>query len=153
MALKDVFKVSRKTFLDPSAWVGVSRIKNSSKTIWSVVRDLFIAREAKFNETFDEALVRMKLTEDDINKQAEAFYIYSVVFVTLMAVSFLFGFYLLFVERTITGFLLGVACTALFGGQAFRYHFWVFQIKQRRLGCTFEEWKQSFFTSNPGPDA
>ena len=23
---------------------------------------------------------------------------------------------------------------------AFRYHFWYFQIKQRKLGCTFNEW-------------
>ena len=23
---------------------------------------------------------------------------------------------------------------------AFRYHFWYFQIKQRKLGCTIQEW-------------
>ena len=153
MAIKDVFKVSRKTFINPSAWLGIPEIKDHTRTIWQLVRGLFVAPQAVYNETFEEALVRMKLTEEDIKNQAESFFIYSVVFATLCVVSFVFAFYLLFVDRSFSGCLLGMAVTALFGAQAVRYNFWVFQIQQRRLGCTLEEWKRSFFNASPGPDA
>jgi len=71
----------------------------------------------------------------------------------LVVVSFVFAFYLLLVERTVSGFLIGLAVAGLFASQAFRYHFWYFQIQQRKLGCTLEDWKQSWVKSNPGPDA
>jgi len=40
-------------------------------------------------------------------------------------------------------YLLAVACLALLllcVAQAFKYHFWLFQIKKNKLGCTFSEW-------------
>jgi len=37
-----------------------------------------------------------------------------------------------------------VLCFCLFiAALCFRYHFWWFQVKKRKLGCTFEEWKES----------
>jgi intracellular multiplication protein IcmV len=153
MAIKDILKVSRKTFFDPSAWIGVPEIKDHTKTIWQIIRGLFVTPTSTYSETFEEALVRMNLTEQDIKDQADRYFNYAVLFATLVIVSIVFAFYLLFVERTVSGFLLGLAVSGVFGSQAFRYHFWYFQIQQRKLGCTFEEWKQSWVKSNPGPGA
>lgn len=44
----------------------------------------------------------------------------------------------------IRGFFLGSfisgALTCLMLAQSFKYHFWVFQIRSKKLGCTFGEW-------------
>jgi intracellular multiplication protein IcmV len=114
---------------------------------------LFVVSEPTHTETFEEAMVRLNLTEQDIKEQGERYFNFAVLFITLSILSIVFAFYLLFAERTFAGFLLGLAVTMLFGGQAVRYHFWMFQIRSRRLGCTLEEWKQSLFKSSPGPDA
>ncbi len=151
MPIKDVFKVSRKTFINPSAWIGLPELKDTTKTLWQIVRGLFVVPQAGEPETFEESLARQGLTEEDVKEQAERYFIFAVIFATLAVVSVIFAFYLLFAERTFSGFLLGLAVTILFGSQAFRYHFWVFQIQSRKLGCTFEEWKQSWFKSSPGP--
>jgi intracellular multiplication protein IcmV len=153
MAIKDIFKVSRKTFLDPSAWIGIPEIKDSTKTIWQIIRGLVTIPTTSRTETFEEALIRMNLTEQDIKEQSERYFIYAVVFATLVVVTLVFAFYLLLVDWAISGFLIGLAVAALFASQAFRYHFWCFQIQQRKLGCTFQEWKQSWGRSSPGPSA
>jgi len=33
-----------------------------------------------------------------------------------------------------------VALTLYVLTQAFRYHFWLFQLRNRKLGCTLSEW-------------
>jgi intracellular multiplication protein IcmV len=38
------------------------------------------------------------------------------------------------------GALLSLVVAFLALALAFRYHFWFFQIKQRRLGCSVSEW-------------
>ena len=150
MAIKDVFKVNRKTFLDPAAWLGYSTVKDSILTTWNLMRSQFIVPEPTITETFDQAMTRLNLTEEDIVDRKNQYYFYAAIFLGLAFISFIFAFILLFRERTFAGFCLGLAVTALFSSQAFRYHFWYFQIKQRRLGCTFEEWKDSWLNSSKG---
>ena len=52
-----------------------------------------------------------------------------------------FSLYLLF-SGFLLSCLLAIAVSILSLSQAFRYHFWYFQIKHRKLGCTFEEWRE-----------
>jgi intracellular multiplication protein IcmV len=150
MAIKDIFKVTRKTFVDPAAWLGYSSVKDSIQTTWDLMRNQFIVPEATTPETFAEAMTRQNLTEEDIVDRQNQYLFYASIFLVLALISFIFAFILLFHERTFAGFCLGLAVTALFGSQSFRYHFWYFQIKQRRLGCTLEEWKDSLFNSGKG---
>lgn len=144
MALKDVFKVSRKTFLDPKAWVDYDGVKRSFSLTWAIVGGLFappvVKEEGK--ETFEEAIARFGLTEAEIQEKANNYLMFSLIFVACGSVALLFSFYLLFYIGTFLGFILGFAVVLLFSAQAFRYHFWYFQIKCRKLGCTFEEWWQ-----------
>jgi intracellular multiplication protein IcmV len=91
-------------------------------------------------ETFDEAVARFNLTEADLKEREKDYLFYAGIFLVLGLVSFVFGFYLLFVKRKFLDCLLGIAVAALFGTQGFRYHFWYFLIKQRKLGCTFDDW-------------
>lgn len=142
MSIWQVFKVSRRTFFNPRAWLNYDNIIEGNRAIWQSMRSLFAVRSPRRTETFNQAIERLKLTEEDI-KQTEARYIaYVVVFVFFAIISMLFSLYLLFFHISFSGFLIGLATTGLFGSQAFRFHFWYFQIKHRKLGCTFDEWWQ-----------
>lgn len=142
MAIKDVFKVSRKTFFNPRSWLGYDQLKSNTQLVWSVIKDLITPAKADITETFEEAMHRLNVTEADLNNKAQVFFSYAILFVLFAAISLLFGCYYLFHHKALLGCLLSLAVTALFLSQAFRYHFWYFQIKHRKLGCSFEEWRR-----------
>src|SRR6185437_12758273 len=109
MALKDVFKVSRKTFFDPAAWFGYSSIKAVTRTIWDTTKDLFVAPEAPPRvETFEEAMQRFNLTDANLPRIQQRYFIYALAFVCLGVAVLLYGLYLLFSHHTFAGFLLAV---------------------------------------------
>lgn len=142
MPVWQVFKVSRKTFFNPSAWLNFNEIKEGNRAIYESVNGLFRTPVAKRTETFAQAVERLKLGEATIERTKEAYFNYAVVFLSLAIVVGLFSIFLLFYHFTISGFLIGIAAAALFAAQAFKYHFWYFQIKHRKLGCTLAEWRQ-----------
>lgn len=144
MAVRDIFKVSRKTFINPSAWLGYDSLKMLNQTIWANVRGLFRIPEPTRTETFEEAVKRLELTEADLQQTYIRFRYYALLFVLLGLIMFTYTFYLLFRYHSITGWMLGMAVTAFFAVQAFRFDFWCYQISKRKLGVTFKEWKNHF---------
>lgn len=141
MAFRQIFKVSRKTFINLRAWADYDSFKDSNRTILDILKSLFITPAPQREETFEQSMQRLGLSESDVLQAQRNYYIYAIIFAVIGAVVILFGFYLLFFHRTFQGWLLAMAASALFLAQAFRYHFWYFQIKHRKLGCTFEEWR------------
>jgi|SRR5579872_2369813 len=142
MPLKDALKVSRKTFFNPSGWLGYGMLKNQFSMSWQMTKGLFTTPVPGREETFEQAKERFNLTDEQLNEISKNFLIYVVIFTTCGAVTLLFSLYLLFFHGTFAGFLLGISTTAVFLSYAFRYSFWRFEVKHRKLGCTFEEWMQ-----------
>jgi len=143
MAVKDVFKVSRKTFVNPRAWVGYDNIKDNTRTIKTMVTDAMTVRKPERTETFEEALERMDINEKDLPSIQTTYLSYAIFFVFLAVLDLGYGIYLLFYHHAFLGLILSLAVCALLLAQAFRNHFWYFQIKERKLGCTFEEWRDN----------
>jgi hypothetical protein len=54
-----------------------------------------------------------------------------------------YSFFLLFHHTAFLGWFLGMATSALFFAQAFKYDFWSLQMRRRKLGLTFQDWKKS----------
>ena len=140
MPLKDAVKVSRKTFFNPAGWLGYDMLKTQFRVTWDLIKTLFTVPIAQREETFDQAVTRFKLTDQQLNNISRNFLIYSAIFVACGILTVTFAFYLLIHHGTFAGLLLGIAAAAVFFTYAFRYSFWRFQIKNRRLGCTFDEW-------------
>ena len=151
MAVKDIFKVSFKTFINPAGWLGLNAVKQNTRTTWDLIKGLFIIPTPERAETFDEAVKRFNLTSADILEREKDYLFYAFIFLVLAVSLLAFGCYLLFVDRSFAGFVLGIAVAALFTSQAFRYHFWYFQMKQRKLGCTFDEWRAFIGWPKSGP--
>jgi intracellular multiplication protein IcmV len=142
MALKDVVKLNRKTFVNPRGWLGYDLLKTQTLMLWDILKNAFTPAKPTRSETFEQAMQRLKLTEADVQESKESYFSYAIGFVILACVSLAASFYYLIQHGTFAGFLLGIATTGLFLAQAFRFHFWYFQIKHKKLGCTFDEWRK-----------
>lgn len=142
MPLKDVVKVSRKTYINPKGWVGYDLIKDQTRSVWQILKGLFTPAKPERKETFKQAMQRLNVSENDLKEKEQTFLFYSYGFAILSVATFIISFFYLFQHHTIAGWLLGLAVSALLIAQAFRFNFWSFQIKHRKLGCTFEEWKR-----------
>lgn len=149
MAFWQIFKISRKTFFDPKSWLGYNSLAENSRSLWGTLRFLFISPAAGPAETFEEAKERLGLSDKAIRQIAQTYRYYAYGFALLGFLVFIFSFYLLFYHGTLQGWLLALAASALFFSQAFRYHFWFFQIKQHKLGYTVREWWNAIKRKEP----
>ena len=141
MAIRDAVKVSRKTFFNPKAWVGWDEQKFQVSTIISVLRELFSVATPAREETFEQALVRLNINEADLVAITKRYWHFAIIFVICFFVTFAYAFFLLFAHHAFFAWLMALSVAAFFLGQAFRYHFWHYQLTVRRLGVTFVEWK------------
>lgn len=142
MAIRDVFKINRKTFLYPTGWLDFTAVRTLNKTIWDSIRNLFRVPAPDRVENFDEAMHRLDMSEADVEQAIKNYTSFAWMFFILGIIVLLYSFYLAFAHVTISGFILGLVSTALFLSQAFQYHFWAFQMREKRLGLTFKDWKQ-----------
>lgn len=149
MATPEIFKVSRKTFFNPSAWINYDGLKTNTQLAWAIISGLFVVPTPDREESFEQAKKRLKLSEADLEDTKRNYLLFALIFAALGLIVFVFSFYLLFFHRTFHAWLIGIPASGLFFAQAFRFHFWYFQIKHRKLGCTFEEWRRGFFERNP----
>ncbi|OGT47945.1 MAG: hypothetical protein A3E83_08915 [Gammaproteobacteria bacterium RIFCSPHIGHO2_12_FULL_41_20] len=151
MAIKDAFKVSWKTFFNPTAWFGYESFKSNNRMIGWLLRGLLFLSQPEQHETFEEAIQRLNLTDVDLRDTEQTYRVYAWFFVILGVAALVFGLYLLFHHGMFLSLLLSLSAMALFLSQAFKYHFWAFQIKHRKLGCTYREWRRG--SPNKGPMA
>lgn len=148
MAVKDVFKVDRKTFFNPQAWIGYDFLKDQNLDMFGIVKRLFYTAKPQREENFNQAMERLGLNENDLKEVQKDNYFYAWMFLLLAGSSLFLSFYMLVQHGSLSGLILGLAVMILFLAQAFRYHFWYFQIKHRKLGCTFEEWRHGKIQSS-----
>ena len=148
MAVKDILKVNRKTFFNPSAWMNYDYLKYQTGTLWDIIKAIITPAAPDREETFEQAIERIGITEEDVKSIADNYRAYAFGFFLFGLMALIYAFYLLFIHVRFTGWMLGIATSALFFVQAFRYDFWSFQMRRRKLGATFAEWKQSIWGGN-----
>jgi intracellular multiplication protein IcmV len=148
MAVRDAFKITRKTFFNPLGWLGYNELKTYNKIIWGNLKDASTIEKPERTETFDEAMQRFEVSDADLKKISETYLFYAIFFIFLAAFAFAGGFIFLIAYGKFSAFVLAMVCVSLLLCYAFRFHFWHFQIKHRKLGCTFSEW----WNGNPVSD-
>ena len=134
-------------FLNVRRWVSYDFLKSSGQDVYRVGRQVFKAPTIEKPETFNEAMSRLKLSEDDLKARYDSCRNTFVVFLVFASMLALYTLYLLF-HGVVMGAILALALTVLIGLHAFKYHFWMFQIKNKKLGCSFTEWKSSKVNNN-----
>lgn len=123
-------------------WISWDYLNETADRFKILLSDIVIPKKATTSETFDEALNRLDLNEADLLSRKKEFTRLFYFFLVLAVAIILYGLYVAFsgsLAASIIAFCLAIYCLT----QAFRFHFWLFQLKNRKLGCTFKEWFNS----------
>lgn len=120
-------------------WIGWEYIVDNTNEYKTIIKDMATADKATHPETYEEALKRLNLTEADIEQRKIEFTRLFIFFIGLALAIIGYGLYMAVQGNLIPAII--AFCISLYSlSQAFRFHFWLFQIKYKKLGCTFKEW-------------
>jgi intracellular multiplication protein IcmV len=128
-----------KPFVNFPKWMGVKYLGGSVKVSAQILRDLTTPKKATRQETFEQALLRLRISEQDLAVRAQQLFWLFLLFSALALAIFGYTCYL-FSQSAYRGGCAGFVVMAIAATLAFKHHFWLFQIKQRRLGCSWREW-------------
>lgn len=120
--------------------VGIPELKISIANARGAAKEIFKPQKKQvIKETFEQALVRLQLTEPMIQQRRKSLIMTIIVYAALAVSFFVYAVYLLF-----TGLMLGAfisfVLTFTAVGFVFRDHFWYVQMTCRRLGMSFKDW-------------
>jgi hypothetical protein len=146
MAVRDIFKISRKTFFNPSGWLNLSSLIEQNRVMGNIIKDIFSKPTVATTEvpSFDAMAKTKGLTEKDIQDGIGTYRALAFVFLLLGLAATFYAGYLVFRYRTWQGGLLAVVTAALFYSQMFKYDFWALQMRRRNLGLKFADWKRQY---------
>ena len=120
-------------------WIDLTSLQNSTRYFWDRTKSLFSIQTAEHPESFEEAVDRMGLSPETVTKQSERFLRLSLFFV-LMTTALLIYTIILYHLKNWTGMGICTSLSLYALSLAFRFHFWHFQISQKKLGCHVWEW-------------
>lgn len=143
MGFRSRTKKMVKPFINVRYWASW----DEHKSHWENLKELAVATffptiETEREESFDEAVTRLDVSETTIRARMRQCLGFALFFFIAGLCSATYTAYLLYSKEFAVSFL-SIGVTSLLFSYAFRYHFWYFQIKNRRLGCTFKDWWQS----------
>ncbi len=119
-------------------WMGARQLKTNADAIIKMVKDLQLRRPPLRQETFEEAIVRLHLSEEDIRQRMRVCLTLSIIYSCLMILFLAYTIFLIL--HFSLGMILAALVTMLMASFVYREHFWYFQMKTRKLGNTFQDW-------------
>jgi len=119
--------------------MGYNNIKDNATYFYSTFMSLFVPEYPKIEESFEEAVERLNLTSEEIKQKATLFKFYMYLFLAISFLLFAYSFYI-FSNDNWMGAIMSFTMAFYPLTQAFRYHFWQFQIRNQKLGCSLREW-------------
>ncbi len=130
---------SLKKMFNVRLWSDADRLKSFFLFILNEVKSLLLPQPKEVTESFKAAQARLNLTDADMRVQIKALFRLSLL---MSSMAFLFLMYAIYqlVYGSLQGGMLTLAIMLVALAFAFRYHFWYFQLKQGKLGCTIRTW-------------
>ena len=120
-------------------WIDWDRTKSYVLYLFFGIKKFLVPQAPERSESFAEAQTENNLTDKDLLVKQNALYRLS-----LLMIGFAFGMLLYTVYQMVQGSLFGIIVSFIVMLMAlvfaFRYHFWYFQIKERKLGCSLSDW-------------
>jgi intracellular multiplication protein IcmV len=112
-----------------------------------VERFFVIKKPNKQIKNFEEVVTKFALDEPSLQAKSKGLLRLSYTILAVTGFIFLYCIY-----QAVYGSWIGVMVAAVQVGIAavltFRYHFWAFQIQQRKLGCSFKDWLKNTFAGD-----
>lgn len=130
-------------------WFDWARTKSSTAFLKSIMLRLFSIEKANavndedanpaLTESFDTAQKELNLSNADLLLREKALFRLSILMLTMASAIFIYSGYHFF-EGNFRAGIISIIVMMIALSLAFRYHFWYYQIKHRKLGCSFDEW-------------
>jgi len=139
MGIIDKTKGFLKRQLDVKAWVSWEERKRTSRSLFKNINNLFVVQKASKKESFEQAMERLGLDEEALLARKKEFYFLIGLFLSVAVAVMIYACWL-FGHGHMRAFVIASGMFVVAMAQTIRYHFWIFQIKQRRLGCSLKEW-------------
>lgn len=143
-----------RTLLDLPTWFSLEYLKSANKSIFTLIKESFSFSKQKDgrSEDFALAMQRQGVTEADLQERVAAYQRNMFMMGGFGGLIACYALYLLF-TGSFLGFVVGVIVSALSCVKAYQFSLWNFQIKHRKLGCTFQEWRAGKVFSSAVTDA
>jgi len=139
---RTILRVGFKPAVDVKSWMGYEYLKNNTRSLFFWTKELLFFKKGKRRrrkETFEQAVTRMHVTEDDLANKTKILIRHIYIYVSMAFFCFIYAFYLIFKTNICAGLLTIMLATYLVV-KAYAAHFWYFEIKNRKLGCSFKDW-------------
>lgn len=95
--------------------------------------------EDELRESFEEAIARQGLTLEHVQNM-QRIYLRNAIIYFLIGLSLACYSIWCFINGYFNAGIIDLTLTAYIFVCCIKSHFWYFQIKQKKLGCTFKEW-------------
>jgi intracellular multiplication protein IcmV len=122
-------------------WISFNNLHGFTTSLFHHLKSLFqVEKSANPAETFEDAVTRLEIDEPTLALRKKHYGLLSLFFFAIALVIFGYSVYIASAYGNYSGFFMGLSATIYSLTQAFRHHFWHFQIHQRKLNCSFKEW-------------
>lgn len=123
-------------------WSDYDRLRAFTSYLGNGIKKMLIPQKetiADQKNTFSSAASTLNLSDDNLNERARGLYRLSVL-MCVLAVGILGYAIYHAVFGNAKAMVVSIVVSLIALALAFRYHYWYFQIKERKLGCTIREW-------------
>ncbi|OGT22574.1 MAG: hypothetical protein A3C55_05465 [Gammaproteobacteria bacterium RIFCSPHIGHO2_02_FULL_42_13] len=132
-----------KPAINVKGWASWTFFKDNTASLVRMLKPVFMVHrlreDEKTRESFEHALERLGMTETDVERKVQFLKRSFTFYMSVVAVAVLYAIYLFF-HADVFSLVVTILLFFLFLVKAFQMHFWLFQIKHRKLGCSFSEW-------------
>ncbi len=134
------------TLFNPRAWSDWDRSKSSALYVTDMLKRMFVIKKGPNNksESFAKIVNKFDLDETMLEAKAKGLLRTSYALLAMSVLILIYGLYQ-FCFGSLIGALIAMVEVGIGLVLSFRYHFWQFQIKQRKLGCTVKHWFNDTF--------
>jgi len=141
MSKKGVVKKSVSSLFNVRRWVAWDEVKGHGKLIISLFKGVtkLPHKEDAKDETFDQMVNRLGLTEEDIKQNMRIRLRAVLIYLALALGLIIYMIYMIINNHWMAGFFC-ILLTALLLAYAFRDHIWYTEMKHRKFHCTVKEW-------------
>ena len=133
-----------KKHLDFPERMGLKDVFGHMKIIPDLYARLTSVKQGTYSETFEQAVVRLSLSQEEINKKQNQYLMASSIYLLCGLLSLVYALSFL---KTVKwyGCFLAAMVAVIFFAHAFQTHFWYTQMRKKKLGISFREWLCALF--------
>jgi intracellular multiplication protein IcmV len=137
-----LIKKSVKKVFNVSKWAATDQLKENTHVVKKLFTGFFTkprTENSPYDETFESAMNRLGLTEEDVIARQKQFFKMAMSFLIAAVILLVYTLFLFIHGSILAGFWCALL-TVLVSVYFYRYHFWYIQTKHRTLGLSFKQW-------------